>query len=49
MCYECWRYGHLSKYCKSMVDRSKCCFLCVVEGHNIEKSTSELCCILTSR
>ncbi|KMQ90375.1 gag-pol polyprotein [Lasius niger] len=45
-CYKRWGLGHLRDKCTSVIDRSRTCFRCGVEGHPAVTCTNPVCCIL---
>lgn len=45
-CFRCFEFGHTSRYCQSLVDRSRQCIKCGVEGHIAKDCQGELCCML---
>lgn len=45
-CFRCWKFGHLSRNCKSSVDRARDCIKCGNAGHKVAECTESAKCVI---
>lgn len=43
-CFRCWKYGHVSGKCKSVIDWSDACFRCGKKGHSARDCSAAPIC-----
>lgn len=45
-CFRCWKFGHLKYNCQTSIDRSRCCYRCGMEGHQVKVCTQNAQCVI---